>query len=220
MTRVMACFTLRTGGDMVAPRVTALLLATVLPACFINGNGQAQGEASDNGNGNGSGNGNGNGIIDSIAKVPSDGAGPSDGTWDIVASGGVAISPSEMTVLDRHATGEVIRRSEGATDPDRFWCTRSVDRTGFEIDLRGKSVSGTFTILREWSGGGCPPPERRTVTLTGNRLESGTNDTDGVWAVTFRGDETSNGTLRISSSTGLMAATSSRFDLAFAARKR
>ncbi len=195
-------------------------LAGCLAGCFINGNGQAQGEARDNGNDNGSGNGSDNTFRNGTG-VASDAAGPSDGTWDITAAGGGAVGPSEMIVVAGRASGFIARKGEGATDPSWSWCTRTLDRTEFEIAAEADVLSATFRVIREWRGYGCPSSDKRTVTVTGVRTTPGKNDVDGEWTVSFIEDASSEqGKLRIGASAGLISCTASRADLSFAARRR
>lgn len=198
--------------------VLGFLSVASLAACFINGNGQAQGEAKDNGNGNGSENGSGNGVV---VAVESDNEGPSNGTWDITTAGGAAIEASSMTVTGTKAKGVVVKKGEGATDPHAPRCTRTKNRTEFELEAEDDDLVGTFTVVREWTGSQCPPNEKKTITLTGTRKKSGKNDLDGDWSITCTDESVSfDAMLRVGASTGLASATSSRPEVTFAARRR
>lgn len=104
-----------------------------------------------------------------------------DGQWDITAAGDGAIGPSEMTNGGGVYRGVITDDKEVV--PVGEGCTRTKDRTEWQITIEGNALSGTFTEIREYTGTGpnCPtsrPPE--LTTITGTRAGAGSG-LDGEW---------------------------------------
>jgi hypothetical protein len=208
---------------MYACRILISLFLASLSGCFINGNGQAQGDARDNGSGNASGNGSGNGDGNDLGSgnsIEDEANATADGNWDITTNGGGAVSRSEMVVTGGKATGFVALSGEGKPEPGKAGCTRTKDRTEFQLKAVDDSLSGSFNMIREWSGSRCPKATKSTFSITGVRTERGKSAFGGDWSISGSGADSFTVGLKLAVASDSMVSIATSPDLSFVAQKR
>ncbi|MFO0740514.1 MAG: hypothetical protein U0270_31745 [Labilithrix sp.] len=112
------------------------------------------------------------------------------GTWDVTTIGDdPAKAGSQLVIQNDTVTGTIIDKDEGDDPGDH--CVHSKNRVNIEFKFQGNAMSGSLTIISEWTNGGsgggsyCPTSDNpRPYTITGTRTNAGAN-ADGDWEITF-----------------------------------
>jgi hypothetical protein len=109
-----------------------------------------------------------------------------DGTWDVTSAGGDTVGPSELVVSNGTVRGFVVLPQEGRP-ASVSGCTIAKDRLNVEVNIQGDALSGTFTLLKEYDGTGCPANKSTVTSLSGTRTSNGgpTAGLSGTWDVQF-----------------------------------